>query len=626
MTDLAGQLAEGFAHHVGVWARRRDCDGATVNAVRSAAASVSLATSAGHVCVSLGELAVAPSGAGTPDVASLRRRLLASGLVGTPDAPGALPLILDRDERLYLHRYFDDEKRLALRLRRAATRAGAPPGAAALGRLNELFAANAGRLAGRVDWQKVAAALALRNRLTIISGGPGTGKTTTVVNLLACLLTQQPDLRIALAAPTGKARGRLLEAIQQHADRLPEELRARLPREAFTIHRLLGARPDNVFEHHAGNPLPIDALVVDEASMLDLALATQLLEAVPDHARIILLGDKDQLAAVESGAVFAELSADPHLSDAARREIGAACGIEPRRIEPPPAASGGYLPDAVVWFRDNFRFASGSGVGRLAADISGARADAALEGMRNGTAPGVSWLEDGARTPAPFVLAQLSAGFGPYLAEVRRDAADRAAISAAFGNFRVLCAVREGARGVTALNERIGAHVRAALQALADACDCDPRSPWYPGRAVLVTRNDYGLNLMNGDVGIALPDQGRALRVCFADGDGGFRAIAPARLPPHETAFATTVHKAQGSEFDEVMIVLPDKPGPVVTRELLYTAVTRARERVTLCAGETVIRAAIDSPTRRHSGLLARLREAAGTAESGVSAPVQGIT
>ncbi|MFI4889365.1 MAG: exodeoxyribonuclease V subunit alpha [Steroidobacterales bacterium] len=612
MSDAAQQLAQGFAYCVGLWARRLDCDAATLDALRTAAAHLSLATSDGHVCVSLAELPMqAPS-----DVASLRRRLLSSGLVGTPDAPGALPMILDGDERLYLHRYFDDERRLALRLRRAATQAGAPLGAATRERLDQLFAANAVRLAGGIDWQKIAAVLALRNRLTIISGGPGTGKTTTVVNLLACLLTQHPELRIALAAPTGKARARLLEAIQQHADRLPAGLRALLPRAAFTIHRLLGARPDNVFEHHAGNPLAIDALVVDEASMLDLALATRLFEAVPDHAHIILLGDKDQLAAVESGAVFAELCVDPHLSEAARREIGAICGVDPQRINPPPAQVSGFLPDAVVWFRDNFRFASGSGIGRLAADISAGRTDAVLEWLRRGAEPGVTWLEDGARTLGLPALASLSAGFEPYLAAVRGDVTDRAAIAAALGAFRVLCAVRDGARGVTALNERIGAHTRKSLRDLAQSYDCDPHSAWYPGRAVLVTRNDYVLNLMNGDVGITLPDQGHGLRVFFADGDGGFRAIAPARMPPHETAFATTVHKAQGSEFGAVMLVLPDKPGPVMTRELLYTAVTRARARVTLCAGDAVLRAAIDAPTRRYSGLLARLREVAAAAES----------
>jgi exodeoxyribonuclease V alpha subunit len=556
MNDAAEQLAQGFAQHVARWAQRHGCDSETIQVLRMAATEVGLATSEGHVCVSID--------------AALRPRLLSSGLVGTPDAPGALPLILDADDRLYLHRYFDDERRLALRLIRAAGKSGSPAGSAARAILDELFATNESRLAGGIDQQKRAALLALEKRLVIISGGPGTGKTSTVVHLLAGLLTQHPALRIALAAPTGKARARLLEAMRQYAVHVPEEIRARLPTEAVTIHRLLGARPDGSFSHHAGDLLAIDALIVDEASMLDLALAKRLLEALPDHAHIILLGDKDQLASVESGAVFAELSAQQ-----------------------------GALKDSVVWFRDNFRFKADSGPGRLAADISGARADAALGWLRRGEEASVRWLEDAGRGLSSAAIDYLVAGFEPYFDSVRRDVVDRASINAAFGKFRVLCAIRDGARGVDRINELLDARARASLEV--------PLSPWYPGRPVLVTRNDYALNLMNGDVGIALPDQGGGLSVYFADSDGGLRAVAPAHMPPHDTAYATTVHKAQGSEFDEVMLILPDRASPVVTRELLYTAVTRARARVTLCAGEAVIRAAIDSPTRRFSGLRARL-------------------
>jgi len=444
--------------------------------------------------------------------------------------------------------------------------------------LDELFASNEPRLAGGIDQQKRAALLAIQRRLVIISGGPGTGKTAAVVNLLAGLLAQQPALRIALAAPTGKARARLLEAVLQRGTRLPEEIRARLPDEASTIHRLLGARPDGSFAHHAGNQLAIDALIVDEASMLDLALATRLLEAVPEHAHIILLGDKDQLASVESGAVFAEISSQQ-----------------------------GALESSVVWFRDNFRFAANSGPGRLAADISGARVEATLEWLRRGEEASVKWLDDGGRAPAPGAIEYLSAGFKHYFDLVRRDVFDRASIVAAFGTFRVLCAMRDGARGVDRINELLDTFARASLQSLVEQYERDSRLGWYPGRPVLVTRNDYMLNLMNGDVGIALPDASGTLKVFFADDAGGYRAIAPARMPPHDTAYATTVHKAQGSEFDEVMLILPDKASQVVTRELLYTAVTRARQRVTLCAGEAVIRAAIESPTRRFSGLRARL-------------------
>ncbi len=564
MSDADQQLAQGFADHMTRWAARNGCDAATIQALHAAATVVGLATGEGHVCVSID--------------AALRPRLLSSGLVSTPDAPGGMPLILDAGDRLYLHRYFDDERRLALRLMGAAAAPGVPSCAAAIAMLNELFAANESRLAGGVDQQKRAAQLALARRLVIISGGPGTGKTSTVVNLLAGLLTQYPTFRIALAAPTGKARARLLEAIRQRAAGLPDGIRARLPDNASTIHRLLGLRPDGSFAHHAGNLLAIDALVVDEASMVDLALARRLLEAVPDHARIILLGDKDQLASVESGAVFAEISA---------RE--------------------GALHDSVVWFTDNFRFAADSGPGRLAADISRARAESALDWLGRDAEASVKRLNDAGRGLAPESIEYLSAGFEPYFDAVKRSPFDRAAISAAFGAFRVLCAMRDGARGVNRINNLLDARAQERLASVIEQYPRASSSQWYPGRPVLVMRNDYVLNLMNGDIGIALPDEGGDLKVFFADDAGSYRAIAPSRMPLHDTAYATTVHKAQGSEFDEVMLVLPEKPGPLVTRELLYTAVTRARRRVTLCAGDAVLRAAIELPTRRFSGLRARL-------------------
>lgn len=605
----ADGLADAFAAHVAAWAGRLGADAATQRIVGQAAAAVSLATSDGHVCLSLDEWArTAAPGA---DAARVRAALLASGVVGTPRQPGAMPLILDDEGRLYLHRYFDHERRLAARLVRAA---GGPPigiDAATRQRLNDLFRPNEAVLGGAVDWQKIAAALALRGRLTVISGGPGTGKTTTVVNLLACLVAQNPDCRIALAAPTGKAAARMTEAIRQRAAHLPEALRARLPGESSTVHRLLGVTPaPGGFVHHAGNRLPIDALVVDEASMLDLALATRLLDAVPESARIILLGDKDQLAAVESGAVFAELGADPSLSEVCRGALAALCDLDAAQLRSPPPAHRSSLTDSVVWFTRNFRFAPDSGVGRLAADINNARAAHALAWLHAGADDSIRWLDEDGAAPGEATWERLVEGYAGYLQAVLRDPADRAGIGAAFGAFRALCAVRDGPRGLVAINERMTRHARDALAPLHAARPLDARSPWFAGRPVMVLRNDHVLRLFNGDIGITLPDEHGDLTVCFPDSEGGFRNVAPVRLPQHQTAFAMTVHKAQGSEFDEVLVLLPQRHGPVLTRELVYTAVTRARERVTLSCSAQVLTAAIESPTRRHSGLLARLREA----------------
>jgi exodeoxyribonuclease V alpha subunit len=603
----ADHLAEGLAIHVERWACELGADAATQRLAGRAAAAVSRATSEGHVCIGLDELLEAPDG----DATALRDRLLASGVVGTPAAPRALPLIVDADGRLYLQRYFDFERRLAARLVLAAQAAPAVIDAAARARLDTLFAANEAGLAG-ADWQKAAAALALRGRLAVVSGGPGTGKTTTVVNLLACLVAQQPGCRIALAAPTGKAAARMGEALRERAAHLPAELRAQLPGDATTVHRLLGVTPaGGRFVHHAGHPLAIDVLVVDEASMLDLALATRLLEAVPASARIVLLGDKDQLAAVESGAVFAELSAQMRLGPDCRALIEGLCRLAPGSLAAPADAKPGPLDDTVVWFTRNFRFAADSGIGRLAADVQGGRARAALAGLEAGADDSLRWIDDAAAQPGAALLDALFDGYAPYLDALRRNAADPAAVTQAFGRFRVLCALRDGPRGVAAINDRLERQARAALAPL-QPDGADPRSPWFVGRPVMVLRNDPLLGLFNGDIGLTLPDGTGALAVVFKAAGGGFKALPPLRLPEHQGAFALTVHKAQGSEFDAVLVLLPQGRSPVLTRELLYTAVTRARRRVTLAGGTDAIGHAVLSPTRRRSGLLARLQEAAG--------------
>jgi exodeoxyribonuclease V alpha subunit len=599
------QLAEGFARHAAQWATTAGAPAASVAAVARAAAALSLAVSEGHVCLLLSALA------GEGDAAGWRAALRDSRIVGTPAAPGALPLILDDDDRLYLHRYFDYERRLARRLTRAR-RAGedaVTTTPALRAQLADLFAANAARLGGAADWQQLAAALALRGRLTVISGGPGTGKTTTVVNLLACLLALDADCRIALAAPTGKAAARMTDAIRQRAQHLPPALREKMPRDSSTVHRLLGVTPAG-FAHDAANPLPIDALVVDEASMLDLALATRLLEAVPPAARIILLGDKDQLAAVESGAVFAELSVDPGLTEACVRDLAALTGTPAAAIVPPPPAAPSALKDCAVWFTQTYRFARDSGIGRLAQDINTGRAADALAWLRAGADPDVAWLETPPHASLEPALREMDAGYAAYASAVA-ERLDVGAVADAFGRFRVLCALRGGPRGVDALNAAMTRRLRAALR-LPGLAEGPGASPWCAGRPVLVLNTDPVLRLFNGDVGIALPDADGRLLVHFPDADapGGFRAIAPVRLPRHETAFAMTVHKSQGSEFDAVLVMLPEQRGRVLTRELLYTAVTRARRRVTLATDAAVLEQAIATPTERHSGLLTRLAEA----------------
>ncbi|HVZ46875.1 MAG TPA: exodeoxyribonuclease V subunit alpha [Ramlibacter sp.] len=598
--DPARDLADGFAAQVARWAKAHE------DVARAVARELSLATSRGHVCITLEEL-VAADAQLAPSQA-LRECLLASGVAGTSQAPRAFPIVVDDDGRVYLHRYFDYERRLARRLAAAARMPAREPGSAARELLGTLFAASSAT--SETDWQKIAAALALRNGLVVISGGPGTGKTTTVVNLLACLLAQDPHSRIALAAPTGKAAARMTEAIRLRSDHLPAALRQRLPEEAFTIHRLLRFHPRHGFGHDANDPLPIDVLVVDEASMLDLALVTRLLEAVPPRARVVLLGDKDQLSAVESGAVFAELCADPMLDAACRAQLEKLCKLRAGSIVTPEPEQERALGNAVVWLQRNYRFAADSGIGRLAAEINAGHADAAVGWLRGeGKSQRVLWEESSSGS--------LADGYAGYFAAVLRDCRDVAAVHAAFARYRVLCAVREGGEGVTAVNASLETQARDALAEAPGAFAATEGSGWYTGRPVIVTVNDYALKLFNGDVGIALPDEAGQAAVWFPDGASGWRAVAPARMPRHETAFAMTVHKSQGSEFEEVLVMLPTYRSAALTRELLYTAVTRARERVTVRATEDALRTAIAQKVVRSSGLPTRLSEALGASGNG---------
>jgi exodeoxyribonuclease V alpha subunit len=339
--------------------------------------------------------------------------------------------------------------------------------------------------------------------------------------------------------------------------------------------------------------------------MLDLALATRLMEAVLPAARIILLGDKDQLAAVESGAVFSELSADPTLSPACLARLSAATAIPAAGLVPAPPAKPSPLRDCVVWLAENFRFAPDSGIGRLSACVRAGEPAGALQLLRCAADAALEWIEDSEAGLQAASLQRIVAGYSGYVEAARAGATDPAALFEALGRFRVLCAERDGARGVEAVNRLVSQAFRKALE---HPLDPGPRSEWYPGRPVMVLRNDYVLKLFNGDVGIVAPDATNALVVHFPDG-AGFRPVPPARLPEHETAFAMTVHKAQGSEFEHVLLMLPARASRVLTRELLYTGLTRARSRATIVAGAAELETAIASPTRRYSGLLARLRQ-----------------
>jgi exodeoxyribonuclease V alpha subunit len=609
-SEAAGDLANGFARHIVEWAEHARAPADSLAVLAAAARHASLATQDGHVCARLEDLAT-----DFPDCPS--RRVVAATAQqwdGGHGSRATRPAAGSRSRRAAVPVPL-------LRLRTPPGRQSAParkyvpptPSAALFRQLERLFASPAQRPGGRPDWQKLATALAWRSKLTIISGGPGTGKTTTVVALLACLLSENPQLRIALAAPTGKAAARMLEALRRRAGDLPTELQALLPRESHTLHRLLGVTQDaGRFRHHAENPLPVDALVVDEASMLDLALACHLVDAMPPDARLILLGDKDQLAAVEAGAVFAEISADPTLSSACAAELAALTSTPLPQIRPAAPVTETPLRDCVVWLSESHRFATTSGIGRLAAEVNAGRAAEVCACLASAEDPSIDWLPDSIAEQTTRIREAILDGYRPYVEALARDHDDPAAkcreIFAAFDRFRVLCALRDTARGVDAVNKM----VEQSLQALAGIPLAPVRSVWYAGRPVMVLKNDYVLRLFNGDIGICLPDAAGELLVWFPE-QGSFRPIAPIRLPEHDTAFAITVHKSQGSEFESVLLLLPEKPHRVLTRELLYTGLTRASKKVGVVGSGEVLTAACANPTQRHSGLIARLRESAGS-------------
>lgn len=562
--------------------------------VAHAAALVSQAVGEGHVCVHLPPLAGQD---GLPGWSRWQSLLRQSPWVGAPGS--ARPLVLDAAGRLYLARYWHYEQQVALQLRQRAAAPGLAGAADALRLiLDRLFPQPASPDAP-VDWQKVACANALSSRCAVISGGPGTGKTTTVFRLLAAALQLSPQpLRVALAAPTGKAAARLAESMRQQRDHLalPAERLAALPEQAMTLHRLLGVQPDSVyFRHHAGRPLPYDVVVVDEASMIGMALMAKLLDAVPPSASLVLLGDHQQLASVESGAVFGDLCGRLGYGPERRHWLQQAVGAP----LPESAAADSDFSNAVAILQVSHRFDDGRGIGRLARLVNAGDGPAAVA-LLSGT--GQRELGGCLEAYAPARLTErLAQGYAAYwaaVAAVRRQPAALVDLFAAFAGFRVLAVLREGSTGVAGLNERLEAHWREHGQ-------IPSAHGWYAGRPIMISGNDYGLRLYNGDIGLTLPTPD-GMRVFFV-GEDGLRSFAPARLPAHQTAWALTVHKSQGSEFDEVVLVLPETATPVLSRALVYTAITRARQRVEIWGSSSVLIDTLAEQRPRLSGLFERL-------------------
>ncbi|MGI2188088.1 exodeoxyribonuclease V subunit alpha [Shewanella oncorhynchi] len=601
------------------------------------------------------------------------------------------PLIFDNG-RLYLQRYHQFETSVAASLIRLsgsvsrqlseeASHQEQPQIAKLRSLLDQLFPANVlaphalttnvltnSEDTAPIDWQKVATATALGKKLSVITGGPGTGKTTTVTKLLL-LLQMESQQEIRLVAPTGKAAARLSESIKASKARLAKELSAhanvidearnrnsqdfltalgRIPEEASTLHRLLGVIPNSPhFRHNQGNPLRLDLLIVDEASMVDLPMMYKLLSALPEHASLILLGDQDQLASVEAGAVLADICAglkipvDPNnlaqnniasnspalwqmrYSKEQAERLSALTGFELM----PYLSDSPKLGDSLCMLMHSHRFKGDAGIGLLASAVNRADLQGILQVWQQGPAE-LSWLEHSmvvSQTQAKVsesannmglnsLLEQACQQYGTYLSALNSDTSNSdlskrpstADIIERFNQYRILCAMRSGDYGVEGINQYV-------TQALANAKLIKPLQEFYLGRPIIIQSNDYNLGLFNGDIGLILQDEDKPERLMahFIKADGSLLKVLPARLPSHETCYAMTVHKSQGSEFSRVALVLPPSPSlaqwQLLTKELVYTAITRAKVHFTCLGTQHVFERASSQATQRASGLADRL-------------------
>ncbi|QIQ21068.1 exodeoxyribonuclease V subunit alpha [Zophobihabitans entericus] len=459
-----------------------------------------------------------------------------------------------------------------------------------------------------IDWQKVAVAVALTRKVAIISGGPGTGKTTTVAKLLAALYLSQIDtyssLRIVAAAPTGKAAARLTESLSQAFTALPvsDELRQSLPQEALTLHRLLGAKQNQrSVIHNADNPLHLDVLIIDEASMVDLSMMAKVIEALPVHARLILIGDREQLSSVEAGAVLGDLCYFAQSGYSPER------GAELDRLthyQLPTEKMYSPVSDSIGLLQKSYRFTQSSGIGQLANSIKLGEVAAVKNILLQSQYSDIEYFTLHGEQNYQQAISHCVQGYQTYLNYLTQDIIDHSTALSYFSEFRVLCALREGRFGVQGINRQIENYLTSKhyLKSVQD-------DPWYIGRPVMILKNSPALGIYNGDIGITLyTDASKTKkRVYFQLADGSVQGFSPYRLPEHETAFAMTVHKSQGSEFNQVCFIMPTEFSPLLTRSLFYTAVTRAKQKLLLFADLPVLEKSVQTQIERQSGLVQKL-------------------
>ncbi|WP_111748353.1 exodeoxyribonuclease V subunit alpha [Salinisphaera orenii] len=589
-------LDQALAH----WARRHGADPLVAHAF----ALTSSAVAAGHTCLALNHMTSAMMS--KPKQQKLSAALNTSDLVTVLDGDASRdnaptrPLILEND-RLYLQRYHAYETRLAACLRALMATEPKPVNIETLKPGNGLFTADANNPAA-TNWQAVAVCAALRHRFTVISGGPGTGKTYAIVRLLrvlieAALETHETPPLIALAAPTGKAATRMTESVRSgladmgaDADFDQATVEKHIPQTARTLHRLLGltgttTRP----RFNADNPLPYDVVIVDEASMIDLPMMAKLADAIHHNARLVLLGDRYQLASVESGAVLADICSHTGINRFTSEQQAAAGDLLAERTEPADHA----LADHVVTLQTSRRFNADSAIGRLAAAVNAGNVETATA-LLNANHDDLIYHD---RTDAA-TIGRLMDHLADHHANLC-EFTDPSLALAELGKQCVLTAVRQGPAGSETINAGI-------TERLIRRFEINPATLWYHGRPIMIQQNDDRTGLDNGDIGIALYNAEDQLRVWF-EKDDTLRAFLPSALPAHGSVYAMTIHKSQGSEFDAVTLVLPSYDVPVLTRELFYTGLTRARNQLVVYSDPDALQTTINRRVSRVSGLAARL-------------------
>lgn len=548
-------------------------------ALAIASALVSYWTERGHICINLNEFAEKPlhecldvsapklkEEPLLPAIDTWTETLRSSGVVGEPGEKK--PLILDKKNRLYLYRYYTYETRL---LKQLVYRSRSEISGLYLSGLSQfldrLFAKDAEH-----SLQRRAVEIAINKKLCIVSGGPGTGKTTVAARIIAALIhVSESTPHIHLTAPTGKAAQRLQESLNEVKQTLDcsESIISAMPDDAMTIHRLLKPKQRSPhFKHNSDNPLPSDVVVVDEASMIDLALMSKLLMALRNEARLIILGDKDQLASVDPGAVLGDICSPSEKSS---------------------------LNACMVHLSKNYRFGESSGIYKAAQAVNAGDAKNALNIIENNPSfTDIVWKDYQDIGRIKKALTEKISLQTKYLNFQNNP---RQALMM-LNTFRILCAVRKGPYGVERLNHLIA-------EILASKGLIQPNKRWYHGRPIMIIKNDHGIGLYNGDVGLILKDRAdqNILKAFFIGSDNKIKKVLPARLPEHETVFAMTVHKSQGSEFDHVLLVLPEKQSKILTRELVYTGITRTRKFIEIWGTKNTFISAVTNKICRQSGL-----------------------